>query len=161
MRTLQVRKLRAFGTQIRTEAKRDLRLLRAIEQTLDTIDVHCVVLQQLNHSAGEFIEQLHRDDLVLAGSDNDLVSLFEGARDAVGAAYERWTVKYLCAVAAPELDDDDGVSEGYANLLGQVADLHDKLNTLSWIIREQEAEQDKAVPGVFSNAEDLFASMGV
>lgn len=161
MNTLAIRRLKAFGTQIQAVADRDLKLLRIIEQTLDVLDVHCGVLRQLNQAADQFIVQLHHSDLSFAGVDADLVRLFEGARDSVAQAYDRWAAKHLCAVNAPELHEEDGVVEGYAYLLSEVADLHDKLNTLAWIIREQEAEQDKAVPGTFSNAEDLFASMGV
>jgi hypothetical protein len=161
MNTLAVRKLKAFGTQIRDVANRDLGLLRIIEQTLDMLDVHCGQLRQLNQDADQFIAQLHVTDLSFVGADADLVRLFEGARDSVAKAYDIWSAKHLCAVNAPELSDDDGVVEGYAYLLSEVADLHDKLNTLAWIIREQEAEQDKAMPGVFSNVDELFSSMGV
>ncbi|THC39418.1 hypothetical protein [Massilia sp. Mn16-1_5] len=164
----EYRKLKAFGNQIKTEANRDLaesvrdlKLLQHIETTLDALDVRCLQLRQVNLAADHFINLASQADVPPSNADVDLVALFENARDAVGDAYDRWSVKHLCAVNAPELTEEDGIVDGYALLLTEVAALHDKLNTLSWIIREQEADQDKMVPGEFSNADDLFAAMGV
>lgn len=162
------RKLKAFGNQIRTvadrdlvESIRDLKVLRHIETTLDALDVRCEQLRQVNHAADHFIDFVSAADTFPSSAELNLVSLFESARDAVGDAYDRWSVKHLCAVNAPELTEEDGIVEGYSLLLMEVAALHDKLNTLAWIIREQEADQDKTMPGEFSNADDLFAAMGV
>ncbi|MBD8531523.1 MULTISPECIES: hypothetical protein [unclassified Massilia] len=162
------RKLKAFGNQVKTEADRDLvesvrdlTVLRHIETTLDALDVRCLQLRQVNLAADHFIELASQAELPPSSSDVDVVALFENARDAVGDAYDRWSVKHLCAVNAPELTEEDGIVDGYALLLTEVASLHDKLNTLSWIIREQEADQDKMMPGEFTDADDLFAAMGV
>ena len=164
----EYRKLKAFGNQIKTEANRDLiasvrdlTVLHHIETTLDALDVRCEQLRQVNQAADHFIERLSADNLPSASPDVDLVSLFENARDAIGDAYDRWSVKHLCAVNAPELTDEDGVVDAYALLLTEVAALHDKLNTLSWVIREQEADSDNLMPGKFDDADDLFAAMGV
>lgn len=164
----EFRKLKAFGNQIKSEAVRDLQesvrdlaLLRPSETTLDVLDVRCEQLRQVNTAADYFIKRLNCNEIVLSNNDVDLVSLFETCRDAVGDAYDRWSVKHLCAVNAPKLTDEDGIVEAYALLLADVASLHDKLNTLSWIIREREADQDKTLPGEFTTADDLFASMGI
>lgn len=162
------RKLKAFGNQIKAEANRDLiqsvrdlKLLQHIETTLDALDVRCEQLRQVNEAADYFIECVSAATVPPSNLDVDLVSLFENGRDAVGDAYDRWSVKHLCAVNAPELTEEDGIVDGYALLLTEIAALHDKLNTLSWIIREQEADQDRLLPGEFTSAEDLFAAMGV
>lgn len=162
------RKLKAFGNQIKTvadrdlvESVRDLKLLHHIETTLDALDVRCEQLRQVNQAADHFIECVSAADNPPPSEEVDLVSLFENVRDAVGDAYDRWSVKHLCAVNAPELKEEDGIVEGYALLLMEVAALHDKLNTLAWIIREQEADHDRTMPGEFEDAEDLFAAMGV
>lgn len=161
MTTLEVRQLKAFSTQIRTAARRDLDLLKVIEDTLDALDIRCTVIRQMNLGADQFIKKFSETHVSLPGEDVDVAHLFEKARDAVAAAYERCSVKHLCAVSAPELDEDDGVVEAYALLLTETAALHEKLNTLAWLIREQEADQDIALPGVYSNADDLFEAMGV
>jgi hypothetical protein len=164
----EFRKLKAFGNQITSEASRDLaqsvrdlKLLHHIETTLDALDVRCEQLRQVNQAADHFIDLLSRTSLSSTNEEVDLVSLFENARDAVGDAYDRWSIKHLCAINAPELNDEDGIVEGYALLLTEVASLHDKLNTLAWIIREQEADQDNELPGRFEDVDDLFATMGV
>ncbi len=161
MTMLQIRKLKAFGNQIYAEATRDLNLLRNIENTLDALDVHCERLRQANQAADHFIKLLKESDSPLMSGDVDLLRLFESGRDSLGAAYDVWGNKHVCAINAPELSDEDGVVEAYALLLTEVAALHDKLNTLCWIIREQEADQDVKLSGEFSSADDLFAAMGV
>lgn len=163
MTTLQFRELKAFGNSIKTEAARDLDLLRRIENTLDVLDVRCERLRQANLAADYFISAIK--DAVPAENayenEVDLVSLFEAARDSVEDAYNRWSLKHLCAVNAPELNADDGIVEAYAHLLDGIAALHDKLNTLCWIIREEEAERDTTHSETFTDVNSLFASIGV
>lgn len=161
MNTIEVRQLKAFSTQITTAACRDLDLLKVIEDTLDAVDVRCTITRQMNLAADQFIKKFSESPLVVPDGGIDLPELIEKARDAVATDYESCSEKHICAVVAPELDDDDGVVEAYAMLLTELAALHEKLNTLAWIIREHEADQDEAIPGVFSNADDLFAAMGV
>ncbi len=161
MTTLQIRKLKAFGNQINADAARDPDLLRNIEHTLDGLDVHCERLRQVNQAADYFIKLLRESDIPMVSGDGDLLRLFESGRNSVGAAYEVWGSKHICAVKATELSDKDQVVEAFALLLTEVAELHDKLNTLCCLIREQEADQDVTVPGEFSSADDLFAAMGV
>lgn len=161
MNHIEVRHLKAFSTQISSAACRDLGLLKVIEGTLETLDLRCNIIRQMNLFADEFIKKFTVEDLILPEGDTDLPELIEKARDAIGSAYERYSSKHLCAVVAPELDEDDGVVEAYAMLLTETAALHDKLNALAWLIREQEADQDKAMPGIYSSADDLFAAMGV
>ncbi|MCY0910822.1 hypothetical protein OTB17_03830 [Massilia sp. H27-R4] len=161
MSTLQIRRLKAFGTQIYDDAARNLNLLRTIENTLDALDSRYERLCQENEAADRYIKLLREHDLPESSGETDLISLFENTRDLVGATYEKFSQKHLCAVNAPELCDDDGVVEAYAVLLTELASLHDKLNTLCWIIGEQDADKDETLPGEFSSADDLFAAMGV
>jgi aminopeptidase N len=156
---LEVRRLQAFGDQIQIETTRDFNL-SPIESTVDALDARCGQLRQANQASDEFIKFLSETQLRLATDDVDLVSVFEEARDAVGAAYEKWGLRDS-AMNALQAGCDKAAVEAYAALLTQMAALHDKLNRLCWIIREQEADQDKTLPGEFSNADDLFRAMGV
>lgn len=163
MATTHFRELKAFGSIVRTAASRELDLLRDIEGTLDSLDIELEHIRSANQDADYFIKLL-RDSQAMpdrTGGDVDLVSIFEAARDSVGKAYKHFSVKHMCAVSSDELVEDDGVVEAYAALLTGLSELHDKLNTLSWILREDEADHDQALPGSFSNADDLFAAMGV
>lgn len=161
MTPLHVRKLKAFGTKVQLDTVRELPLLRAIEETIDVLDLRCEGLHQANEAAERFIALLREDEKPVANSDVDLVALFERSRDAVAEAYEESSLKHICAINAPELEDEDGVVDAYALLLAELAALHDRLNTMCWLLREQEADHDEVLPGVFSNADDLFAAMGV
>jgi hypothetical protein len=140
--TSQVRRLKAFGDRIQAAATRDA------DRDLD-LAVDCERLRHANIAADYFIKLLRESNPVSPSGELSLVTVFEGARDAVGTVYERWEKK------------PGGVREADALLLADVAALHDKLNTLCWIFREQEADQDATLPGEFTNAADLFAAMGV
>lgn len=161
MTTLQVRKLKAFCTKVQFDACRELPLLHAIEETLDVLDLRCESLRQANEAADRFVAALKNDEHPTGNGEVNLVALFENARDAVAEDYEESSAKLICAINAPELEDEDGVVEAYALLLTEIAALHDKLNTMCWLLREHEADNDEVLPGVFSSADDLFAAMGV
>lgn len=167
MNTSQYRKIKAFGNIVRQEASkeiehcRDLRLLENIQGTIDALDVDCLRIQQANQFAAQIIGYLDDNELVAPEGCAGLASLLEAARDLVEQAYDKLNLKHICAANDPELQEDDGVVDAYAHLLAEVAVLHERLNTLYWIIREQEADQDITLPGEFSDADDLFAAMGV
>jgi len=160
MSALEIRRLKAFGQQVWGDAARDLKLLRAIETTLDALDIEQERANQLNQAAEQFIDLVKHTESSI-GDGADLVGLFDKARDAVGKAHALLIRKHHSALNDPALDDDDGVAEAYACLLSTTAALHNNLNTLSWLIGEHEADLDEAIPGTYSNADDLFAAMGV
>jgi hypothetical protein len=160
--TLQVRKLRAFVYKVQHDAvHRELPLLRAIEETLDVLDLRCEGLRQANEAADRFITMLRNDEFPASNGDASLVDLFEEARDVIGNEYAASSEKHVCAINAPELEDEDGIVDAYALLLTEMAVLHEKLNTMCWLLREHEADNDETLPGVFSNADGLFEAMGV
>jgi hypothetical protein len=91
----------------------------------------------------------------------DTAALFEKTRDLLGSLYNVVSQRHLSAANSPHLSDDDGVVESYSRLLFEVTELHNKLNTMTWLVREIEADHDEVMPGSFSSAEELLASMGV
>jgi hypothetical protein len=158
---LEIRRLRALGDQIQIEATRDFNLSPILDSTDDALDVRCGQLHQANQALDEFIKVMGETELRFANEDVDLVSVFEQARDAVGAVFEKWSLQDVSATSASKVGYHEAAVEAFAVLWTQMAALHDKLNRLCWIIREQEADQDKTLPGEFSNADDLFGAMGV
>lgn len=161
MSVLEIRRLKAFGYQVRGDAARDLELLRDIETTLDALDIELERASQLNQAAEKFIELVKKSASSTIGDDTDLVALFDSARDTVGRAHKMFGERHQCALNAPELDDDDGIVEAYECLMSATATLHNNLNTLSWLIGEHEADLDETLPGAYGNADDLFSAMGV
>jgi len=160
MSLLEIRTLTAFGRLAQGSARRDLRLLRAIQSTLDALDIVERHLYQMNQDAEQFIQKL-RVSAPPKSDDMDMVNLFENARDSVGRMHEIFCAKHLAAVSDPALTDEDGVVESYARLSTEAAILHDRLNTLAWLIGEHEADQEHPLSGSYANAEDLFAALGV
>jgi hypothetical protein len=41
-------------------------------------------------------------------------------------------------------------------LVDATASLHDKVNTLCWLVGESQADRDEILPGKFNSADDLF-----
>jgi hypothetical protein len=160
MSALEIRALKAFGRQILGDATRDLDLLRAIDATLDTLDIELGRVEQLNHAAERFIE-LIRTATAPIESDVDLVALFDLARDPVGEAHSLLKRRQQSAVNDSDLRDDDGIVEAYSCLIEATAEFHNHLNTLSWMIGEHNADFDKPTGVAYSNVEDMFKDLGV
>lgn len=161
MTTSQIRSLQAFGRQIVADvvlALRDLGLLRAINDTLDWIDMESGRVRQLDLDAERFI-QTFKSATAPITSDVDLVSLFDSARDAVGEAHAVLVTKHDAAMNDPELLDKDGIVDAYACLIDGVATLHNRLNTLSWIIGEHNADFDKPTGKAYTDVDAMFADM--
>lgn len=161
MTTMQIRSLQAFGRQVVADvvlASRDLGLLRAINDTLDWIDVEAGRVRQLDSDAERFIQTIKSAKSPIV-SDIDLVSLFDGARDAVGEAHAVLVIKHKCAMDDPALLDEDGIVDAYADLINGVAILHNRLNTLSWVIGEHNADFDKPTGKAYTDVDAMFADM--
>ena len=161
MTTMQIRSLQAFGRQVVADvvlASRDLVLLRAINDTLDWIDVEAGRVRQLDSDAERFIQTIKSAKAPIV-SDIDLVSLFDGARDAVGEAHAVLVMKHKCAMDDPVLLDEDGIVDAYADLINGVAILHNRLNTLSWVIGEHNADFDKPTGKAYTDVDAMFADM--
>jgi hypothetical protein len=131
-------KLKSFCDELRAATSGDL-----VGYSADERQLRSNQLRELNHAARQFIEHLNElpvDDTI------DLAAMFEGVRDDVATAYERWR-------------GSSSVHDVHAHLLNEVASLHEKINTLYWMVREQEADRDKTLPGEFANPDDLFSAL--
>lgn len=161
MPTIAVNGLKAFSRLVHGNADRNLQLIRDIDATLDKLHEDIERFSLLNLGADRYIEYLRQGELSREPKDSDLAELFDTARDALGVVFAVLEQKHLDAVKAPELNDDDGIVDAYTRLLGEVSDLHNRINTMAWLVREIEADRDDVLPGSFSSADALFAAMGV
>jgi hypothetical protein len=150
MSILEAARLKSFSEEIHAATSSDL-----VGHTTDELELRCEQFRQLNSSAGQFIE--HANELPAENTIN-LASVFEGVRDDVATAYERWRP---VSIGKASSEHRGKIGKVHAHLMNEVASLHEKINTLYWIIREQEADRDKTLPGEFSNPDDLFTAMGV
>jgi len=159
MHTTQVRELKAFGRVVQSRS-RDLVLLKTIEETLAQLDEELVQLKMANTAADEFIVALKNHDIgSILDEDVDVVGVFEQARDHIGTYFEKISRCHISAVNDSELHDEDGVVEAFASIQEEAAELHNKLNTLAWLIGEGIADTQKPLEGEFTSAADLFATM--
>lgn len=159
MSALEIRALKAFGRQVVVEAARDLGLLRAIDATLDWIDIEAGRVRQLNGDAEKFIKTIEAATSPIV-SDVDLVVLFDAARDSVGEAHAVLVAKHHSAVSDPNLLEEDGIVDAYASLIDDVAEFHNHLNALSWAIGEHNADFDKPTGRAYTDVDAMFADMG-
>lgn len=159
MSALEIRALKAFGRQVLGDAARDLDLLRAIDSTLDMLDIEMGRVEQLNHAAEKFIDTIGEAPGPIE-SDIDLVALFDKARDSVGEAHALLKRRHQSAINDPNLRDEDGIAEAYACLIEATAEFHNHLNALSWAIGEHNADFDKPTGKAYADIEDMLRDMG-
>ncbi|MDQ1832261.1 hypothetical protein [Massilia scottii] len=151
MSSLKIRQLKSFANAIRLRAAHELTVRARPGMTLNVIQGRRKRLLLAHQGADYLISVLTESALPTGEADDGLVALFEGAREALAGVYKKWRTEGAGEVGKSEVEAS----------LEQLASLHDKLNTLCWLIREHEADQDRVVAGVFSSADDLFTAMGV
>ena len=159
MHTTEARELSAFGRVVQRRS-RDLVLLKAIEKTLAQLDEDMVQLQMANAAAERFISILRDKDIeVRLDNSVDLVSIFEQARDHIGQYHEMISRCHISAASDTQLHDEDGIVDAFSSLEDEAAELHNKLNTLAWLVGESIADTQTPMEGEFTSAAALFASM--
>jgi hypothetical protein len=157
-KSIELRSINHMLTQSVTE--RDLALLRQIDETLDQLQIEVCVFGHYDKLVSKASESLKTASVRL-DKDDKLLSMFEKTRDAVEHLYDHTEKQCASARADTKLCDEDGVVDGYCQLLETLANLHRSLNDLCWAIGENSADHDNVLPGEFGSADDLFAAMGV
>jgi hypothetical protein len=141
---------------------RSLELLRAIEETIDSL---CALSEQARVFAGLFskeaeriISSSHIGDVLL---DPDLAAESEllETEKAIADLHQVLMEKRRLADGAPELSPDDGVGEAYAEAIAQVADLHNAIDRLRAAIGEHDAETEDVGGRIYESPEALFADL--
>lgn len=160
MSALEIHRLTAFGNRVLVDTERGLELLRTIDPALAALNTDRRRVEQLNCAAGILIDKIKGAPGPIA-PDADLIELFDKARDKVGNAHQLLAARRHEAVNTPSLREHDGVAEAYALLVGATAELHNRLNELSWAIGEHNADFEKPTGKAYANIEDMFQDMGV
>jgi hypothetical protein len=160
MVTMEVSTLRSFGQRVEFEAARSVELLKAIDDTIYACAVFKDTTDALVKEAHNLIASLKRLDRPI-DTDGAALKNLETARDALGAAYQRFTAMRESARRDTRLSDEDGVVEAFDTLLDCIADAHNTVNELCWAVGEHDADFDKPLEGEFESADDLFKAMGV
>lgn len=163
MSATELRKLGAFGRQVKDEFStiREIVLLDQIEETMDALAYETVKFQSMALMTDHFIESLQKCSTPDVQAFTALEALFVKCRDLVEKYHVTQIAQRQCAIEDSRLTSEDGIVDAYDALLQEIAELHNNMNSLAWIIGEHLAEAESALPGSFDSAEKLFEAMGV
>ncbi|MYM65387.1 hypothetical protein GTP45_00885 [Pseudoduganella sp. FT55W] len=157
MRTTETRELSAFGRLVQNRS-RNLSLLKLIETTLARLDEQLMEVQLANDAADRFIARIKEHGITI-DDGTDLVAIFEDARDQMSEFYRVTNECHISVAADADLSDEDGIVEAFARLADEAAELHNKLNTLAWLIGESIADGETPIEQEFTSADALFAAL--
>lgn len=158
MKTHEASRFSALNRMVEAVAHRDLNLLNAIDETIDSL---CSTRAEMDILTDALFREIDRLKELGAPIDQEgkFLPMFENGRDAIGEFYRTMEAKCNAARNAPELRADDGVVEAYCELLGSTAKLHNAINDLCWTIGEHDADFDKATGKMHTSTEQMFADL--
>jgi hypothetical protein len=160
MNSREASKFRALNRMVGGVAQRDLNLLNTIDKTIDSL---CELKAEMDILADTIQREIQRlkDTSGVIDEDGSIILMLEETRDVLGQSHAALIKQCATVRKAPELHPDDGVVEAFCEVLDSTAALHNAVNDLCWAIGEHDADLDEKLPGSYSNADDLFAAMGV
>lgn len=155
--------LRDFGHKVVDEAAREISLLDAIEQTLDSLKLDQRMFGALAGHAEYVAERLEsaKSNGNLIDSEGQLSGLFEKAQSLAEDYYQALIRKREIAMVDDRLCDEDCVVDAFTDAIATAADLHNSLNRLRWAIGEHDADLDKPKGKVYSDVDEMFSDMGL
>jgi len=157
----ELRIFEAFGLHVQRESERcDLSSRAEVAAAAEAISLHAGMFQSMALASEHYVRLL-RKSAVDSRRLGPLQALFVKARDCVGVCYAANVERRNDIFDISGTPAGEGIAEAHEALLAVLASLHNSLNALAWIIGEQMAEIDTALPGSFNSADDLFSAMGV
>lgn len=158
----ELRIFESFGLHVQHESERcGLSSLGEMVAATEAISIRAGMFQSMALASEHYVRLLRKSAVVDARTLGPLQVLFVKARDCVGVCYAAHVERRNEVVDISGTPAGEGSAEAYEALLAVLASLHNSLNALAWIIGEQMAEIDNALPGSFNSADDLFSAMGV
>lgn len=149
--TIELRRLAAFAKLVREDTERHLAMGRDEQLTPDKIDIAYERLRAQNGLAAELISLIQdRQHALAMRGESHLSGEFESLRDSCGVAHSALSAKGI-----------EGVEEDRTRLLNELAEMHNKLNTIAWLIGEIESDNSGSLPGSYDSAEKMFAAIGL
>jgi hypothetical protein len=151
-------KFRVLNRMVSSIAKRDLRLLGAIDQTLDAIQD---IQSEIDILTGAILHETSRIQSVERAIDEDgaIEKILEEARGYIEKLHSHLIAKCEAARNAPELKPDDGVVDAYCRVIDSVAALHNAINDIAWAIAEHDIDVENEWLGPFDNVEDMLRAL--
>ncbi len=121
-------------------SSRNLELLRAIDTTIERLCYDQRYFSQMAKLAKEVT-----DDVLRAPKESVLDSTGSGEKDllagqeAIHELHQELIQLRQSAIEDPRLTDDDGVADEYGRTIQIVAETHNAINTLRWVVKEHDA----------------------
>ena len=153
--------VRQFCESVSESTTKNIRLLKAIEQTVDWLSW----LQSRAKADAEFaqkaVDHLKACDRVKPiDLDGTLGTLFEETEGGLRGLHQLLVNKQNAAQKAPELEGDhkEAVVDEYVAAISAVAELHNLMTELHWALGEHDADLSGHKEGaIFSSAKDIEA----
>ena len=141
-------------------AARNLQLLTAIENTIDTLKSDTGLIQNIRSGYAE-IGTVLKQFTDTIDHDGSLSTMVEKASDACSRIYKDSVRRQKAAATDPALRPDDGVTDAYDEFIESVQALHDELEELREWIAVHDALLDPSTGHVYSSVDSLFEAMGL
>lgn len=152
--------VRQFCESVSESTTKNIRLLKAIEQTVDWLtwlQNRAKADASFASKAVEHLKGCERTRQI--DVDGTLCSLFEEVENGLQHLHQLLIIKRDAARKAPELNRDhkEAVVDEYTSAIGAVAELHNLMTDLRWVIGEHDADLEKPTGAAFSNPDELNA----
>ena len=150
-----------LADDVRDVAQRSLKLLKAIEDTVDRLCYDQRIYSTFAAVAHEMLDRVKAVKMAkVIDQDGKAADSLQIAQVAARELYDDLVPRHKAAVADKRLTRDDGVAEEYQRLIQIVSNLHDALNDLRWAIGEHDVdlcEIDESA--VLSSEEEISNSL--
>lgn len=151
-----------YTAHIAGVAARNLGLLQAIEETLDVLSRDTRVYGLITDTYAELQAKLTaQNGTATIDPDGKIDALLQASTQASNHIYADAQQRHQSACNAPELHDDDGVADAYAQYLAAIEAAHDAAEGLRQWILTHDAVLQPAKEGRFTSVDDLFNAMGI
>ena len=151
-----------YTAHIAGVAARNFGLLRAIEETLDVLSHDTRVYGLITDTYAELQAKLTaQNGTATIDPDGKIDALLQASTQASSHIYADAQKRHQSACNAPELHDDDGVTDAYAQYLAAIEAAHDAAEDLRQWILTHDAVLQPAKEGRFTSVDDLFNAIGI
>jgi hypothetical protein len=152
--------VRQFCESVSESTTKNIRLLKAIEQTVDWLIWVQDRIKADSEFASKAADHLKKCERVkLIDEDGTLCALFEEVESGLQALRQLLIDKRDAARRAPELEGDHktAVVDEYTTAIESVAELHNLMIDLRWAVGEHDADLEQPLGPAISSAEEAKA----
>lgn len=139
-------------------AARNLELLRAIEDTVDSLAADTGLLRSICGTYTEIQTKLSASNTEIDPTGR-ICAVLDKASSSCVRIYNDAKNRHLSARSDPHLRSDDGVVDAYDDFINAVNDLHDTIDELCEWISNHDAVLQPTTGATFDTVSSLFDSL--